>query len=355
MAEQVVVRLMKRPVGLPVAGQDLVVGTAPMPAASSLQEGEVLLRNDFLALDPAMRGWMRDQRSYIPPVALGAVMRGSSVATVVASRAASLAPGDVVNCFMELGWQSFGVASAAGVRKVAPVAGLPSTVHLSVLGGTGLTAYFGLLKVGVPEAGDTVVVSAAAGATGSVVCQIAKHVLGCRVVGIAGGPDKCRWLRETLGVDAALDYKQSDGKDFKKELRAACPDGVDVFFDNVGGWILNDVLKALTNGARVVLCGAISGYNEESLPPGPAAYMNLISTSSKMEGFILFDYASQFEEAYADLERWLVQGKIKFLEEVVPGLANAPTALLKLFGHDGGNRGRLVIDIHAPAHSSPKL
>jgi len=218
-------------------------------------------------------------------------------------------------------------------------------MDLNVVGGTGLTAYFGLMDIGQPKPGETVVVSAGAGATGSVVCQIAKHILGCRVVGIAGGASKCAWLLESNCVDVAIDYKKNDGKDFRRDLKSACPNGVDIFFDNVGGWILNDVLKSLNFKSRVVLCGAISGYNATSLPTGPAAYLNLISTSSRMEGFILLNYKDRFAEGRRQLSRWLHEGKIKYKEEVVLGLENAPNAMLKLF--NGGNKGKLVVDLRS--------
>jgi len=342
----------------PVPGEDLVYQTAPMPAEQDLNDGEVLIKNIYMTLDPAMRGWMRDQKSYIPPVQLGAVMRGSSVGQVLASRDANFKQGDWVNCNHELGWCEYGIAKGSKIGKIEITEGLPASVHLGALGGTGLTAYFGLIDVGQPKEGETVVVSAAGGATGSMVCQIAKHVFGCRVVGIAGGADKCQWLKDELGVDAAIDYKAEDGRNFKKDLRKACPKGVDVFFDNVGGWILNETLKQINFKARVVLCGAIAGYNDEKLRPGPAAYLNLINTSSRMEGFIVLHYANEFPAAKRDIAKWLAEGKIKYQEEVIPGLSEAPRALLKLFGDYGGNRGRLIIDIHADkkkATSSSRL
>jgi NADPH-dependent curcumin reductase CurA len=347
---QRVVRLAKRPVGAPAPGADLVLGLAARPTSGALSDGQVLVRNEFLALDPAMRGWMREQKSYLPPVALGAVMRGSSVGRVVATRGecGGLRAGDWVNCGLVVGWAEWGVCDARELRKIEVSDAMPASVHLGALGGTGLTAYFGLLDVGRPQAGETVVVSAAAGATGSMVCQIAR-LKGCRVVGVAGGADKCRWVREELGAHAVIDYKAAGAGagGFRKALREAAPDGVDIFFDNVGGWQLDAVLKALNFNARVVLCGAISGYNETSLQAGPASYLNLISTSSRMEGFILLNYASRYEEAYAHIAAWIAAGQVKYSEERVPGLALAPQALLRLFGAEGGNKGRLIVDIHA--------
>ncbi|GBG24650.1 Prostaglandin reductase 1 [Hondaea fermentalgiana] len=353
--KQHVVRLEKRPAAKPIPGEDLVYQTAPMPTEEDLADGEVLVKNVYLTLDPAMRGWMRDQKSYVPPVKLGAVMRGSSVGQVLASRAKGLAKGDWVNCNIELGWCEYGIAKGSKLEKLENTEGVPPSVHLGALGGTGLTAYFGLIEVGQPKKGDTVVVSAAGGATGSMVCQIAKHIFGCRVVGIAGGAEKCQWLKDELGVDEAIDYKFEEGRQFKRDLRKACPKGVDVFFDNVGDWILNEVLKQINFKARVVLCGAIAGYNDTTLRPGPSAYLNLVSTSSRMEGFIVLNYADRFKEAKREIGQWLAEGKIKYQEEVIPGLSEAPRALLKLFGEYGGNRGRLIIDIHAGAQQTSKL
>jgi len=215
----------------------------------------------------------------------------------------------------------------------------------------------------MPSKGDTVVVSAAAGATGSVVCQIAKNVLGCRVIGIAGGREKCKWLIEEIGVDAAIDYKLHNrterdlttaNKAFDEALRIHAPSGVDVFFDNVGGWILNRVLKRINNHARVVLCGAISTYNSKAngLPPGPSNYLNLISKSARMEGFILLNYSHEYDSAYKDIANWIVEGKIKYTEDLIYGLENAPKAMLKLFGKFQGNKGKLIVDIFGDASKS---
>ncbi|GBG29541.1 Prostaglandin reductase 1 [Hondaea fermentalgiana] len=345
--QQHVVRLEKRPVGKPVPGQDLVYQEAPMPSEDDLKDGEVLIKNVYLTLDPAMRGWMMDRKSYMPPVELGAIMRGSSVGQVMASCDSSLQEGDWVLCRIEVGWAEYGIAEASKVTKIDISDDIPASVHLGALGTTGLTAYFGLIEIGQPKEGDTIVVSAAAGATGSMVCQIAKHVFGCRVIGIAGGSEKCQWLIDDLGVDEAIDYKQDEGEDFARALRKACPDGVDIYFDNVGGWILNEVFKQINFKARIVVCGAISGYNNTTPAPGPSAYTQLIITSSRMEGFIVSNYAKRFKEAKEDLTGWLKEGKITYKEDVIHGLSKAPRAFLKLFGEDGGNRGRIIIDIHA--------
>jgi len=342
-----VVRLARRPAAMPEPGVDLVLDeNAPMPKETDLQKGQVLVKNDLLTMDPAMRGWMRAQKSYIPPVEIGAVMRGSSLGTVIASKSEKYKAGDKVSCGLSIGWAEYGIAQEKELQHIGQVAGQPLGVHLGALGGTGITAYIGLLEVGKPKPGETVVVSAAAGATGSVVCQIAKNVFGCRVVGIAGGPEKCKMLVDEFGLDGAIDYKYANGKEFRKDLRKACPNGVDVFFDNVGGWILEDTLKHINQKARIVICGAIAGYNSTKLQPGPGSYLNLINTSSRMEGFVLFHYLDKMPQAQRDLKKWLEEGKIQHIEENVTGLENAPRALLKLFGGDGGNKGRIIVDIH---------
>lgn len=326
------VLLAARPVGMPREGDfRFVEGPVPDPG-----EGEVLVRNLYLSLDPAMRGWMNEGKSYIAPVQLGAVMRGFTVGEVIASRAARFAVGDLVQG--SLGWQRFAVAAE---RQVQPVpAGVPLPAVMGVLGGTGMTAYFGLLDIGQPKAGETVVVSGAAGAVGSIVGQIAK-IKGCRAVGIAGGAEKCGWLTGELGFDAAIDYKATP--DLHAAIKDACPKGVDVYFDNVGGEVLDTVLRSLAVRARVVICGAISQYNNTEPVKGPANYLSLLVNRARMEGFIIFDYVSRFPEAQAEMARWLAEGRIKHREDIVQGLENAPTALLRLF--TGANTGKLLIQI----------
>ncbi len=327
------VLLAARPEGLPKASDFEVVDEAvPEPG-----DGEILVRNLYLSLDPAMRGWMTDRKSYIPPVGLGEVMRGLTVGEVVRSEDATLAPGDLVSA--PLGWQSYSVASPKDLQRIP--AGVSPTLALGPLGMTGLTAYFGLLDVGQPKAGETVLVSAAAGAVGSVVGQIAK-IKGCRVVGIAGGADKCRWVQEELGFDAAIDYKSSE--DLWERLSEACPKGIDIYFDNVGGHILNTALRGLRRGGRVALCGAISQYNATEEVPGPSNYLSLLINRARMEGFIVFDYEARYAEAHRDLGTWLAEGKLHYREHVVDGLENAPEALLHLF--DGTNKGKLLVRIH---------
>ncbi|SDH77424.1 NADP-dependent oxidoreductase [Pseudomonas panipatensis] len=298
--------------------------------------GQILVRNLYLSLDPAMRGWMNDAKSYIAPVGLGEVMRALGVGEVIASQNPAFAVGDHVNG--ALGVQDYFLGEPKGFYKVdAKRAPLP--LYLSALGMTGMTAYFGLLDVGQPKAGDTVVVSAAAGAVGSVVGQVAK-IKGCRVIGIAGGAEKCRYLIDELGFDGAIDYKHED---VAAGLKRECPKGVDVFFDNVGGDILDAVLARLAAKARVVICGAISQYNNKQAVKGPANYLSLLVNRARMEGMVVMDYANRFPEGLKDMATWLAEGKLKSKEDVVDGLQHFPQTLLKLFS--GENFGKLVLKV----------
>jgi NADPH-dependent curcumin reductase CurA len=340
---QTVVTLDRRPDGLPVPGVDLVVRRVPVPR--ELQAGECLVKNLYLSLDPAGRGWMSPSRnSYLPPVELGAVMRGGSVGVVVESRSHKIAKGTFVNVQLSVGWAQWGVARDDTLLPIKTRVGIPLRAWAGVLGGTGLTAYFGLLEVAKPRRGELVVVSAAAGAVGCVAAQIAKRVCGCRVVGIAGGRDKCQWLVDTLGLDAAVDYKSAT---FEQDLRRSAGK-VDVFFDNVGGAVLDAVLKRLNENARVVLCGQVSGMVRKAAP-----IENLIVKSARMEGFVLMKFKDRYEEAFDRIADMLLRGDLMYNEDVVEGLENAPQAFLKLFGEHGGNRGKLVVDLHvqAPPHS----
>jgi len=308
---------------------------SPLPSVS---EGEFLVRNLYLSLDPAMRGWMTNARSYVPPVEIGEVMRGHCTARVIESRHPEYGVGDlVVGVF---GWQDYAVSDGNGLMPVNTVPGdVPLTLPLGTLGITSLTAYFGLRDIGKPKAGETVVVSGAAGATGSVAGQIAK-IHGCRVIGIAGGPEKCEWLTGELGFDGAIDYK---AEKVSARLRELCPHGLDVFWDNVGGEQLEAALSNLARGARIVICGAISSYNASSPPPGPRNYMNLLARRARMEGFVVFDYLTRTDEAMAELVPWVMEGKIRHREDVRDGLENAPKALLDLFS--GANTGKLIVKI----------
>ena len=304
----------------------------PVPSPG---DGEFLVKVLYISLDPAMRGWMNDIRSYVPPVGIGEVMRAGAVGEVIESNNDGFGVGDhVVGLF---GLQEYAASDGGGAVKVDPsLAPLPT--YLGALGMTGLTAYFGLLDVGAAKEGETVVVSGAAGAVGSVAGQIAK-IKGCRAVGIAGGPDKCAWIVDELGFDAAIDYKNES---VRKALRTHCPDGVDVYFDNVGGDILEAALGALNFRGRVALCGAISQYNATELK-GPANYLSLLVNRARMEGFIIFDFFSRYGEATAELARWYSEGKLQSKDDVVDGLETFPDTFLRLFS--GENVGKLVLKV----------
>jgi len=323
-------KLARRPVGM-AQRSDFEYTQAPIPNPG---DGEVLVKILYLSLDPAMRGWMNEGKSYIAPVGIGEVMRAGAVGRVVTSNDPSIAVGDHVVGM--LGVQEYGVAKAKQLTKVDPRRA-PLPVYLGTLGMPGMTAYFGLLDVGQPKEGDTVVVSGAAGAVGQVVGQIAK-IKGCRVVGIAGGPDKCDYLR-SLGFDAAIDYKHED---VKTALRQHCPKGVDVYFDNVGGDILDAVLTQLAMHARIVICGAISQYNETKMK-GPSNYLSLLVNRARMQGMVVFDYASRYGEAAREMAGWMATGQLKSREDIVEGLETFPDTLLKLF--KGENTGKLVLKV----------
>lgn len=326
------VLLAARPIGLPKETDfEIVQREVESPA-----EGQVLVRQRLLSLDPAMRGWMNDRRSYVPPVGLGEVMRGYGVGEVVESRSEAFTPGDLVAGLF--GWQRFATMDPGHLEKIPP--GIDARVALGPLGMTGLTAYFGLLDIGEPKEGETVLVSGAAGAVGSIVGQIAK-IKGCRAVGLAGSDEKCAWIVDELGYDEAINYKTAG--DMRAALSAACPDGIDIYFDNVGGEILDAALGQIAFRGRVVICGAISMYNATEPQPGPANYIHLLVQRARMEGFIIFDYIDRYREAQAELGRWMAEERIKYREHVVQGLEKAPQALLMLF--DGSNRGKLMVEV----------
>ena len=327
-------RLARRPVGM-VKESDFEFREEPLP---QVHDGEALIQNLYISFDPAMRGWMEDRKSYIPPVEIGAVMRAGAVGQVIESRMPGLARGDFVQGLF--GWQEYALAGAGlgAPNKLPP--GTPLTWPLGVTGITGLTAYFGLLDLGKPRAGETVLVSGAAGATGSVAAQIAKRVVGCRTIGIAGGRDKCAWLTGELGLDGAIDYKNED---VQRRIGELCPDDVNVYFDNVGGEILDAALFHIAERARIVLCGGISGYNEKEPPPGPRNLMNLVTRRGRMEGFIVIDYAARFAEAVRELTGWVSAGKIAHKEDVQRGIENAPRTFLRLFR--GENTGKQLLQV----------
>lgn len=329
--------LASRPTGA-VNAAHFALRESPMPEPA---EGQVLLRNLYLSMDPAIRGWMAAGESYIDPIPIGAPIRSGAIGEVVASEHPDYAPGDRVVGLMA--WEDFSAVSARQLGRVLPrESPLPLSTCLSVLGGNGLTAYFGLLEVGRPQPGETVVVSAAAGGVGSIVGQIAR-IRGCRAVGIAGREDKCRWLTEELGFDAAVNYREQPGHDVSRALKAVCPKGVDVYFDNVGGPILDAVLRRINVGARVVLCGAISQINATELPPGPSNYIRLLTRRARMEGFVTLDYAARWAEGSAQLARWVLEGELRYRDEIVEGLERAPQAFLRLFS--GDHIGKLMVRV----------
>jgi NADPH-dependent curcumin reductase CurA len=324
-------RLAARPVGMPKPS-DWSYTEEPVREPG---EGEVLVKVLLVSLDPAMRGWMNEGRSYIAPVKIGDVMRALAAGVVVASRKPGFAPGDHVTG--TFGVQEYAIAGE-GITKV-DLSFAPLPVYLSTLGMTGLTAYFGLLDVGQPKPGETVVLSGAAGAVGAVAGQIAR-IKGCRVIGISGGRQKCNYIKTELGFDAAIDYK---AEDVRAALSRHCPKGIDVYFDNVGGEILDTVLLQLARAARVVICGAISQYNNTAPIKGPSNYLSLLVNHARMEGFVVFDYAARYAEGLREMAGWLAAGELKSREDIVEGLATFPETLLKLY--KGENFGKLILKV----------
>jgi NADPH-dependent curcumin reductase CurA len=313
--------------------------TEPLP---KIGDGQALVRNIYLSLDPTNRMWMNDAEGYFPPVGIGEVMRGGAIGTIVESNSPAYKVGDLALGL--LGWQDCAILDEKMFFKPQIIPkemskSVPLPVLIGAAGMTGLTAYFGLLDIGQPKEGETLVVSAAAGAVGSIVGQIGK-LKGCRVVGIAGSDDKCKWLTGELGFDAAVNYKNPE---WKKQLREACPKGIDIDFENVGGEIMHTVFGMLNLHSRVVLCGLISGYNDADMSKASANLAPVLVKRIKIQGFIIIDYAKRFGEGVMQLAQWISQGKIKHRETIVDGLENAPDALNKLF--DGDNYGKLLIKV----------
>jgi NADPH-dependent curcumin reductase CurA len=326
------IRLVARPVGMPKRSD----WSYSEQAVREPGEGEVLIKVLYISLDPAMRGWMSERKSYIPPVPVGDVMRALGVGRVITSNNPKFAVGDYV-CGMP-GAQEYVLSDGNGFYKIdAKAAPLP--LYLSALGMPGMTAYFGLLETGQPMAGDTVVVSAAAGAVGAVAGQIAK-IKDCRVVGIAGGEEKCRYIKNELGFDAAIDYKREE---IDQALQQKCPKGIDVYFDNVGGEILDAVLARINRGARIVICGAISQYNNTGLVKGPNNYLSLLVNRATMKGMLVTDYLPRYPEAMREMAGWIRAGRLKSREHIVDGLENFPETLVMLF--TGENAGKLEIRV----------
>lgn len=331
--------LAKRPHGM-VGKENFEYVETPIPEPG---EGEVLVRNLYFSFDPTQRGWMEDRESYLPPVQLGEPMRAGSIGQVAASNHPDYTVGDTVQTTG--GWQDYVVVAPSqglmGLTKVPD--GVPPEMMMSVLGVTGLTAYFGLLDLGQPKAGETVLVSGAAGATGSVAGQIAR-IKGCRVVGIAGGPEKCAWLKEQAGFDDVIDYKNED---VSARIAETCPNKVDVFFDNVGGDILEAALDHINMHARVVLCGGISNYNATEPVPGPTNLMNLVIMRARMEGFIVIDYMHRAEEAITDLLTWIQNEGLIYQVDLQEGFENIPNTLQRLF--TGQNLGKQMLKVTEPS------
>lgn len=323
--------LASRPTTLPTPGH-VPFRDVPLPEPG---DGEAVIRNMYISLDPAIRGWMSEVNNYIEPIAIGDPIRSSVIGRVVKSGSDLLQEGDVV---LSLGgWEHYTRGTAAAMTKLDEHAGIPLSNFLSVLGPTGLTAYFGLLEVGRPKAGETVLISAAAGAVGSIAGQIAK-MQGCRVVGIAGSDEKCHWITAELGFDQAINYKTCG--DYQAAIQQACPRGVDVYFDNVGGDILDAALMCLNKFARVAVCGWISTYNDPDAP-GPKNLWQLVAQSATIQGFVVLDYQERFAEGVEQLAGWVMAGKLKFREDIIDGLDNVLPTFLKLF--NGSNKGKLII------------
>ncbi len=324
--------LARRPEGL-VKDGDLEWRESELPA---LGDAEIRVRQELLSLDPTNRVWMNDADSYLPRLPLGAVMRGIGIGTVKASNVPKYAPGDTVQGL--LGWQRYYQGPAEGLTKLPPIP-LPKEAHFGLLGHIGLTAYFGLVEIGKAKEGETLVVSAAAGAVGSLVGQIGK-ILGMRVVGIAGSDAKCAWLTKELGFDAAINYKSAN---LNQELTRLCPQGIDVYFDNVGGRILEAVLYHINMHARIVACGMISQYNAQRPEPGPSNLGIIIGKRATMQGFIVMDFLSKAMEAALKLIGWHMSGRLNYRVDMVEGLEKAPEALNRLFS--GANQGKLVVRV----------
>ncbi len=328
--------LASRPEGEPRA-ENFRLETAPAPVPG---EGEVLTRTLWLSLDPYMRGRMSAAKSYAQPVGIGEVMEGGTVGEVVTSTSGRFKPGDIV--LGRAGWQEYAVEGERGLRKLDPGAA-PVQTALGVLGMPGLTAYSGLLTIGQPKAGETLAVAAASGPVGATVGQIAK-IKGCRTVGIAGGPDKCRFLLEELGFDAAVDHR---GPDFKERLKGACPDGIDIYFENVGGDVWTAVFPLLNDFARVPVCGRIANYSDTAPPPGPDRTVQLMASvltkRLRIQGFIVTDFAAQTKDFAREVSGWLAEGRVKYREDVVEGIDKAPEAFMGLL--KGRNFGKLLVKL----------
>ena len=332
MAQNKQLVLKKRPIGLPDKDTwKLIETNIPKP-----KDGEFLIKCDYISLDPAMRGWLNDTRSYIPPVQIDEVMRAGGVGKVIASKHPDFKEGDYV--YGQTGVQQYIISDGKGYHKIDPsLAPLP--IYLGTLGMPGMTAYFGILEIGELKEGDTVLVSGAAGAVGSIVGQIAK-IKNCTVIGIAGGTKKCQYIVDELGFDGAIDYKNDD---IKAKIKEYFPKGIDVYFDNVGGEILDAALGRLAMHARIVICGAISQYNNTKEVKGPSNYLSLLVSRATMKGMVVFDHAKDYQKAAMQLGQWMMQGKLKSKEDIYEGIENFHETFLRLFS--GDKMGKLVLKV----------
>lgn len=329
-------KLIRRPQGS-FSVEDFRLEESPLP---DIGEGEVLLRILYLSMDPTNRVWAREKVTYMEPVPLGGVMRGIGMAEVARSRHPDFPEGQVVSGVF--GWEDYTVSDGVGLSPVAAVDGVPLPAQFALFGHIGIPAHLGLTDIGKAGPGDQVVISAAAGAVGSLAVQIAK-ILGCRVVGIAGGEEKCRYVKDVLGADAVVDYKRGD---IRKSMAEACPDGIDVYFDNVGGEMLEAALDLINMNARIVMCGAISTYGQDCDVPGPRNLFNLLFKRARMEGFVCFDYAAKpelWQQVHEDIARWHRQGLIRYRLDIVEGLENTPDAVTRLFS--GANQGKQLVKV----------
>ena len=304
---------------------------------NDIKDGEVLIKNIYLSLDPANRGWMSGKASYVDAMQIGDIMRGGTIGIIEESKNKKFNKGDTVQ--YKGGWQEYCINDGMGLRVIPLNTGLELPSFLSVMGMPGMTAYFGLLDVLKPKENETLVVSGAAGAVGSLVSQIAK-IKGCKVIGIAGSEEKCNWLKNDLKVDGVIDYKTENVSARLKEL---CPDGIDMYFDNVGGEITEAVINRFNIGGRMSICGQISGYNNETLQPGPRNWINILVKRLKVQGFIVFDYQARAKEAFVDMSKWMAEGKLQHKNHIVDGLENAVSSLKMLFS--GENKGKMIVKI----------
>ena len=328
-------RLRQRPEGI-IDENDLELVTDEIP---EIQEGQVLAKTIYFSLDPTNRIWMSDIDQYMEPVEIGDIMRaGGSLAIVEESKVPHVKVGDIVQGGMHGGWQEYFIIPGEEAAAIPLVESIPLTALISVLGFTGPTAYFGFLDIGQPKKGETVVVSAAAGAVGSIVCQIAQ-IKGCRVVGIAGSDEKCNWLKNDLKVDEVINYKKDD---ILESLKEKCPEGIDIYFENVGGETLDAALTLMNNYGRIPVCGLISMYNDWETP-GPKMFRNILMKRLTVKGFLVSDYLDRYAESLESLSEWMAEGKIQYKVDIVEGIENAPSAVNKLF--TGENTGKLVIKV----------